>query len=127
MDAELAAGRAGAAGRSPAAVRTVERLKAAAPHEVDELLVAHDLEEVDPSRTLEELYLRPLRERVDANGGSVHPGAPPFLLLIDVKSGAEPTYARLHPLLRRYADLFTFALSTFLWSQTLLRYLTTLS
>ncbi|MCP3137624.1 type I polyketide synthase [Pyxidicoccus xibeiensis] len=39
--AELAAGRAGAAGRSPAAVRTVERLKAAAPHEVDELLVAH--------------------------------------------------------------------------------------
>jgi hypothetical protein len=75
----------------------------------DDLLVAHDAEEVDPERTLETLYLRPLRERVAANGGSVHPGAPPFLLLIDVKSGAEPTYARLHPLLRRYADLFTFA------------------
>lgn len=73
----------------------------------DELLVAHELEEVDTLRTLESLYLRPLRERVMAENGAVHRGAPPLLLLIDIKSGAEPTYARLHPLLRRYADLFT--------------------
>lgn len=73
----------------------------------DELLVAHDLEDVQPERTLEALYLKPLRARIDANGGSVHAGVLPFLLLIDIKSDAEATYARLHPLLRRYADILT--------------------
>lgn len=72
-----------------------------------ELLVAHDPEEVDSSRTLEGLYLAPLREWVVANGGEVHPGEPPLLLLIDIKTDAEATYARLHPLLRRYADILT--------------------
>ena len=73
----------------------------------DELLVAHDLEEVDTARTLERLYLAPLRTRVAAHGGAVHAGADPFLLLIDIKGDAEATYARLHPLLRRYADVLT--------------------
>lgn len=74
----------------------------------DELLVAHDREEVDPTRTLESLYLAPLRARVAGRDGAVYPGAPPLLLLIDIKSGAEDTYARLHPLLRSYADILTF-------------------
>lgn len=73
----------------------------------DDLLVAHDLEDVDPERTLESLYLAPLRAQVAAGEGAVHPGAPPLLLLIDIKSGAEATYARLHPLLRSYADILT--------------------
>lgn len=71
----------------------------------DELLVAHDADEVDPERTLEALYLAPLRDHIQRHGGSVHPGRPPLLLLIDIKTGAEVTYARLHPLLRRYADI----------------------
>jgi hypothetical protein len=73
----------------------------------DELLVAHDPEDVDGARTLEALYLAPLRARVVANGGQVHVGAEPLLLLIDIKGDAEATYARLHPLLRRYADILT--------------------
>lgn len=73
----------------------------------DELLVAHDLADVDTARTLESLYLVPLRERIAANDGTVHRSAGPLLLLIDIKSDAEATYARLHPLLRRYADILT--------------------
>lgn len=73
----------------------------------DDLLVAHDRDEVEPERTLEALYLAPLRTHIQANDWSVHVGAPPLLLLIDVKSDAEATYARLHPLLRRYADILT--------------------
>lgn len=71
------------------------------------LLVAHDPEEVRPDRTLEGLYLDPLRERVRRNGGHVHPGGEPLLLLIDIKTEGEATYAALHELLRRYADILT--------------------
>lgn len=77
-------------------------------HLVDgRLLVAHDPEDVRPDRTLERLYLDPLRERVGGNGGRVHPGSGPFLLLIDLKTDAEATYAALHQVLRRYADILT--------------------
>mgnify|MGYP006216153693 CR=1 FL=1 len=51
-----------------------------------DLLVAHDPEEVDSTRTLEGLYLAPLREWVIAHEGEVHPDAPPLLLLIDIKT-----------------------------------------
>lgn len=71
------------------------------------LLVAHDRDEVRPDRTLERLYLEPLRERARANGGRIHAGRPPLLLLVDVKSDAEVTYARLHDVLRSYADVLT--------------------
>ena len=73
-----------------------------------ELLVAHDAGEADTLRTLEGLYLSPLREWISRNDGVVHEGMPPLILLIDVKTDAEATYARLHPLLRRYADILTF-------------------
>ncbi|MEI6356987.1 MAG: hypothetical protein WCP53_07785, partial [Verrucomicrobiota bacterium] len=39
-----------------------------------QLLVAHDRKDLKPGRTLQALYLDPLRERVRANGGHVHPG-----------------------------------------------------
>jgi hypothetical protein len=71
------------------------------------LLVGHDAADLRPERTLEALYLAPLRDWVRAHGGVVQPGLPPLLLLVDVKTDAEPTYAALHALLRRYADLLT--------------------
>ena len=43
-----------------------------------ELLVAHDREGVQSGRTLESLYLAPLRGIVQANGGSVYPGDPDY-------------------------------------------------
>jgi len=70
------------------------------------LLVAHDREDVVPGRTLESLYLNPLRRRIREKG-SVYPGDPPLTLLIDVKSAAAPTYRALRDVLRRYADMLT--------------------
>ena len=68
-----------------------------------QLLVAHDLADVLPDRTLAALYLTPLRERIHENGGRVYRGGPQFWLLIDIKSDAEMTYAALHEELEQYA------------------------
>src|SRR5258707_1793939 len=51
-----------------------------------QLLVAHDLKNVKPERTLAALYLDPLRDRVRKNGGRVYRGGPTVTLLVDVKS-----------------------------------------
>ena len=63
------------------------------------LLVSHDAKDVNPARTLEALYLAPLRERVRANGGRVYRGGPTIVLLVDVKTEAETTYAALDAVL----------------------------
>ncbi|MBE0542800.1 MAG: hypothetical protein IH623_15710 [Verrucomicrobia bacterium] len=71
------------------------------------LLVAHDLDKTKPDRTLESLYLDPLRERVKKNGGRVFPNGPEFTLLIDLKSNWETTYPVLRAVLTNYADMLT--------------------
>jgi hypothetical protein len=74
----------------------------------DQLLVAHDPVDLDPSRTLESLYLDPLAARVRANHGSVHRGyRRPLQLLIDIKTEGSSTYRELDRHLRRYQHLFT--------------------
>lgn len=72
-----------------------------------QLLVAHDLDQVRPDRTLEALYLDPLRERVKRDGGRLYPNGPECTLLIDVKSNAASTYSVLRTVLERYADMLT--------------------
>ena len=72
-----------------------------------QLLVAHDRDAVSSTRTLQSLYLDPLRERVRKNGGRVFPDGPEITLLIDVKSEAEATYAVLRKVLDQYSDMLT--------------------
>ncbi|MCC6231347.1 MAG: phosphatidylinositol-specific phospholipase C/glycerophosphodiester phosphodiesterase family protein, partial [Verrucomicrobiales bacterium] len=72
-----------------------------------QLLVAHDREQVKRERTLQALYLDPLRERVRVHGGRVHRDGPPVTLLIDLKTEAETTYAALREVLKPYRDLLT--------------------
>ncbi|MFD4631551.1 phosphatidylinositol-specific phospholipase C/glycerophosphodiester phosphodiesterase family protein [Streptomyces sp. NPDC058284] len=74
-----------------------------------QLLVAHDPVDLDPTRTLESLYLRPLAERVRAHHGSVYRGyhRTPFQLLVDIKTEGASTYTELHRHLRPYRSLFT--------------------
>lgn len=72
-----------------------------------DLLVGHDRDELKAGRTLEALYLAPLRERVERNGGTVYPKGPTVILLIDVKDDAEATYAALHQLLSKYEGMLT--------------------
>ena len=69
--------------------------------------VAHTRFGIRKNRTLEELYLKPLAERVRANGGNVYPDKTRFILLIDIKSDGNEAYPVLDKLLTRYDTLFT--------------------
>lgn len=71
------------------------------------LLVAHDLLTLDPRRSLQTLYLDPLRERVRALGGKVYRDGTPLVLLVDLKSDAAKTYAALAELLPQYAEMLS--------------------
>ncbi|MER7192071.1 phosphatidylinositol-specific phospholipase C/glycerophosphodiester phosphodiesterase family protein [Streptomyces flaveolus] len=74
----------------------------------DQLLVAHDPEDLDPARTLESLYLDPLAARVRAHHGRVYRGERRSLqLLVDIKTEGAATYLELDRHLRRYKHLFT--------------------
>jgi hypothetical protein len=72
-----------------------------------ELLVAHELKAVRPDKTLQSLYLDPLRARIKANGGRVYAGGPTVVLLIDVKTPFATTYPVLKGVLRGYEELLT--------------------
>lgn len=71
------------------------------------LLVAHDRWLVKPERTLQSLYLDPLRERIRRNGGRVYASGPVVTLLIDQKTEAVATYAVLRKVLQDYSDVLT--------------------
>jgi glycerophosphoryl diester phosphodiesterase len=77
-------------------------------HLIDgELRVGHKPEEATHDRTLQRLYLDPLRARAQANGGRVFRNAPTVDLLIDIKSASKPTYAALEALLAHYTEMLT--------------------
>jgi hypothetical protein len=71
------------------------------------LLVAHERKTLTPEKTLEALYLEPLRARIAANRGSVYGDGVGVTLLIDVKTEAATTYAVLHRVLAGYAEMVT--------------------
>ncbi len=71
------------------------------------LLVGHTRSELKAGRTLEALYLDPLRRRVRDGAGRVYPGGPRFHLLIDIKTAAEPTYAAIAKILARYDEMIS--------------------
>ena len=71
------------------------------------LLVAHNRAATKPERTLEALYLDPLRLRIVKNGGRVYAGGPSLTLLVDVKSDATNTWLALRSVLRRYEGMLT--------------------
>lgn len=73
----------------------------------DALLVAHDIEKTNATRTLRNLYLEPLVMRVRTNNGHVFAAPAPFTLLIDFKSEAESTYAALAKELQHYKPILT--------------------
>ncbi len=72
-----------------------------------ELLVGHNRRDLKPERTLESLYLAPLAERAEKNGGHVFPQVTRFFLLIDFKADPPETYRLLQQLLDKHASLFT--------------------
>jgi hypothetical protein len=73
----------------------------------DTLFVAHEQNEIISARTLKSLYLDPLRRTIRANRGHVYASRISVTLLIDIKSAAIPTYAKLREVLADYDDLLT--------------------
>lgn len=72
-----------------------------------QLLVAHEKFQTRPEKTLQSLYLDPLREQVKKNGGRVYPSGPPCALLIDIKTDWKTTYPVLREVLKQYSDILT--------------------
>jgi YVTN family beta-propeller protein len=70
------------------------------------LLVGHDQKDLQTSRTLEELYLKPLASKISANKGRPYPEKTKKLqLMIDIKSEAEITLDAISALLRSYPQI----------------------
>src|SRR4051794_34430538 len=71
------------------------------------LLVGHDPRDLSPRKTLQSLYLDPLKKRIAENGGRVYKDGPTVTLMIDVKSDAASTYAAIKEALKPYEGLLT--------------------
>jgi hypothetical protein len=77
-------------------------------HLVDgKLLVAHSRAAVKPDRTLQSLYLDPMKKRISENGGRLYRNGPPVWLLIDFKGDPKEIYPVLRQILEKYEDVFT--------------------
>ncbi len=74
----------------------------------DQLLVAHDTASLPKAKTIQSWYLNPLAEAIDRNNGFVYADSTKkLILLIDLKTEAEATLAKLVNVLKEYPDLRT--------------------
>jgi hypothetical protein len=74
------------------------------------LIIAHINPYFKPNHTLEALYLKPLADRIAGNNGEVYGNfQAPVILMIDIKTDSDKTYAALKPVLEKYR----FMLSSF--------------
>jgi hypothetical protein len=72
------------------------------------LIVAHVFPYFKGKRTLENLYLQPLLERINSNNGKIYTGYnAPLILMIDIKTDANNTYEALKPLLEKYSSILS--------------------
>lgn len=72
-----------------------------------ELYVSHFKPKfTDSTKTLEALYLKPLKKRIKENNGSVYKGYDHFFyLMIDIKADADSSYLRLKKIVENYKDI----------------------
>ncbi|MEM8969709.1 MAG: phosphatidylinositol-specific phospholipase C/glycerophosphodiester phosphodiesterase family protein [Bacteroidota bacterium] len=75
-----------------------------------ELYVGHDMPDGNHTLpTLKDIYLEPLQERVKEQNGKVYAEYKgDFYVMIDIKTEAEPTYARLKEVLLPYQDMLSY-------------------
>ncbi len=73
----------------------------------NELLVAHNRDQVNKEKTLDALYIKPIVEKFKANNGKAwNDREGTFQLLIDLKTPVEPTLNLLVEQLRKYPEVF---------------------
>lgn len=68
----------------------------------DSLFVAHNAKDIKSGRTLRRLYLEPLKNSIQKNGGSVYGNGEEIMLFIDIKDKGEKTYQVLDKILQEY-------------------------
>lgn len=74
----------------------------------DELQIGHSRSQLKKGRTLQKLYLDPLRQRIKRNSGTVFKNhEAPFTLLIDLKTDGNETFPVLDNILGEYAEILT--------------------
>jgi alkaline phosphatase len=72
----------------------------------DQLYVAHNKKDIDTARSLQSLYLKPLQKQIKKNKGYVYADhSKKLILLVDLKTEAEPTLQALIKLLQHYKVL----------------------
>jgi hypothetical protein len=71
------------------------------------LLVGHDEDALDVTKTLQSLYLDPLRDHIREHDDRVYPSPYSLVLLIDIKSDAKSTYEALSDVLSQYSEMLT--------------------
>lgn len=72
----------------------------------DTLFVAHNLKDIRPNRTFTALYLLPILQKTELNGGRIYTqDNVPLQLLIDLKTEGEPTLAALIKVLEPHKDI----------------------
>ena len=72
-----------------------------------QLFVSHDKKDIKKTRTFEALYLQPILEVFERNGGRPWADSEQTLqLLIDIKQTTEPTLGTLVKLLSSHGDVF---------------------
>ncbi len=74
----------------------------------DSLFVAHDRVDIQPGRTLRSLYLEPLKNEIEKNGGTVYGTGETLILLVDIKAEMMEAYSLLHEILQDYRSCLTF-------------------
>jgi len=70
------------------------------------LYVAHDEADIQPQRTFEQLYLRPVLAQMASNQGKIYADDSPLQLLVDIKTAATPTLQALQRMLMPYRNYF---------------------
>jgi len=72
-----------------------------------ELQVGHERWQLRPGRTLRSMYLEPLREAVQAAGGSPRRDGAPLVLLVDIKANGRSAWPVLRALLDEFRPMLT--------------------
>jgi len=70
----------------------------------DSLFVAHNFEDIKAGRTLRQLYLKPLKNQIHKNKGSVYGNGEEIILFIDIKDDGLKTYKLLDKILQEYKN-----------------------
>jgi glycerophosphoryl diester phosphodiesterase len=75
----------------------------------NKLVVSHLPFALNNKKDIEELYLKPIKEMIERNGGHVFSDTTVSLIfMIDFKTDREPTYKKLKEILEPYKNIITF-------------------